>query len=121
VASRSSGERSIRELLNLSKLERLIMEYFLKHISVGEVVAVLDIKEEVKRRAKQGETGLVDELEDAIIAREVYVALAMLVKNGFLEYRNGVYKLAQWIIDVIKAKKGGLYPGTPKSLSELLD
>lgn len=117
----SEQKRSLREVLQLSKLERLVMEYFLKHISAGDIIAVLDLKEEVKKRVKNGETDLVSELEDAIIVRELYIALALLVKKGFLEYANGAYKLPKWIIDVIKAKKGGLHPGVSKDLSELLD
>jgi len=113
--------RSVREILSLNKLERVVMEYFLRHISAGEIIAALDLKEEVKKRAKQGEADLVSELEDAIIVREVYVAMALLVKKGFLEYRNGAYRLADWIIEVIKAKKGSLQPGVPKSIQELLD
>jgi hypothetical protein len=121
LVSLKSSERIIREILSLNKLERIIMEYFIKHISAGEIIAALDIKEEVKKRAKQGETDIVSELEDAIILREVNVAMALLANKGFLEYKNGVYKLAPWIIEIIKTKKGGLYPGQPKSLKELLD
>lgn len=114
-------KRSLREMLTLNKLERLVMEYFLRHISAGEIIAALDLKEEIKKRARQGETDLVSELEDAIIVRELYIAMAMLVKRGFLEYRNGVYRLADWIIDIIKAKRGSLQPGVPKPLQDLLD
>lgn len=113
--------RDIREILGLSKLERLVMEYFLRQISAGEIIAVLDLKEEVKKRAKQGETDLISEIEDAIIVRELYIVLALLVKRGFLEYRNGAYKLAKWIIDQIKAKKGSLYPGVYKSIQDLIE
>lgn len=114
-------KRSLREILTLDKLERLIMEYFIRHISVGEIVAALDLKEEVKKKARQGETDLVSELEDAIIVKEIYITMAMLVRKGFLEYRNGAYRLADWIISIIKTKKGSLYPGMFKSLQELLD
>lgn len=119
--SESKPKRNIREILQLGKLERLVMEYFIRHISAGDIVAVLDLKEEVKRRMKMGEIDLASELEDAIIIRELYVKLALLVKDGFLEYKNGAYRLAQWVVDIIKAKKGGLYPGTPKNLEELID
>jgi hypothetical protein len=97
------------------------MEYFVRHISAGEIIAALDIKEEIKKRAKQGETDIVSELDDTIILREVSIAMALLASRGFLEYRAGVYKLAPWIIEVIRAKKKGLYPGQPKSLRELLE
>jgi len=121
VSSTSSSGRSIRDILSLSKLERIIMEYFVRHISAGEIIAALDIKEEIKKRAKQGETDIVSELDDTIILREVSIAMALLASRGFLEYRAGVYKLAPWIIEVIRAKKKGLYPGQPKSLRELLE
>jgi len=121
VSSTSSSGRSIRDILSLSKLERIIMEYFIRHISAGEIIAALDIKEEIKKRAKQGETDIVSELDDTIILREVSIAMALLASRGFLEYRAGVYKLAPWIIEVIRAKKKGLYPGQPKSLRELLE
>lgn len=117
----SEMSRSIKEVQTLSKLERLIIEYFIRHISAGEIIAVLDLKEEVKKRVKQGESDLIGEIEDAIIVKELYITMAMLVRKGFLNYRNGVYKLADWIINIIKAKKGGLYPGIQKSLNELLD
>ncbi|MEM0217985.1 MAG: hypothetical protein QW123_00900 [Desulfurococcaceae archaeon] len=117
----NSSTRSLEDVLRLGKLERLIMEYFIRHISAGDIIAVLDLKEEVKKRARMGEVDLVSELDDAFIVKELYVKLALLVKDGFLEYRNGVYRLPQWIIDIIKSKKGGLYPGVPKSLEELLN
>jgi len=121
VSSTSSSGRSIREILSLSKLERIIMEYFIRHISAGEIIAALDIKEEIKKRAKQGEIDIVSELDDTIILREVSIAMALLASRGFLEYSSGAYKLAPWIIEVIRAKKKGLYPGQPKSLRELLE
>lgn len=121
MSSTSSSGRSIRDILSLSKLERIIMEYFVRHISAGEIIAALDIKEEIKKRAKQGEIDIVSELDDTIILREVSIAMALLASRGFLEYRAGVYKLAPWIIEVIRAKKKGLYPGQPKSLRELLE
>ncbi|MCC6053412.1 MAG: hypothetical protein LM569_04360 [Desulfurococcaceae archaeon] len=121
MSSTSSSGRSIREILSLSKLERIIMEYFIRHISAGEIIAALDIKEEIKKRAKQGEIDIVSELDDTIILREVSIAMALLASRGFLEYSSGVYKLAPWIIEVIRAKKKGLYPGQPKSLRELLE
>ncbi|MEM2025626.1 MAG: hypothetical protein QXW94_04980 [Desulfurococcaceae archaeon] len=114
-------KRNIREILSLNKLERLIMEYFIRHISAGEIIAVLDLKEEVKKRVRQGETDLTSEVEDAIIMRELYITLALLARRGFLEYRNGAYKLAVWIVDLIRAKKRGLHPGVYKSIQELID
>lgn len=116
----NTGERNPREILRLRKLERLVMEYFIQHISVGELIAILDLKEEVKKKTRLGETDLVSELEDPIIVRELYLAIAMLVKNGFLEYRNGAYRLPDWLIKVIKNKKGSLMPGIPKSLRDII-
>lgn len=116
-----SPKRSIKEISSLNKLEKLIIDYFLKHISAGEIIAILDLKEDVKKRIKQGEVDFVSEAEDAIIVREIQISLAMLVKKGFLEYRNGVYRLADWIIDTVKNKKGSLYPGISKPLQDLLD
>ena len=92
VVSLESAGRSIRDVLFLSKLERIIMEYFIRHISAGEIIAALDIKEEIKKRVKQGETDIVSELEDAILLREINIAMALLANKGFLEYKNGVYK-----------------------------
>ena len=115
------NNRDIRELITLSKLEKLVVEYFLRHVSAGEIIAVLDLKEEVKKRARQGEKDLVSELEDAIIIKELYVILAMLVKNGYLEYKNGVYRLSQWIINYIKARKSVFYPGLIKSIKDIIN
>ncbi|MEM1629020.1 MAG: hypothetical protein QXP02_02375 [Desulfurococcaceae archaeon] len=117
----NTRSRSIREILGLSKLERVIMEYFIRHISVGEIIALIDLKEEIKKRIKDGEEDIVRERDDILIAKEIDITMALLVKKGFLVYRNGVYSLSQWIIDIIKSKKGGLYPGMAKSINELLD
>jgi hypothetical protein len=113
--------RSLKELLSLGKLEKLVMEYFLKHISAGEIVAILDLKEEVKKRLSLGEQGLVSEPEDAVIVRELYVTLASLIKRGFLVYNNGVYRLSDWIISALKSKLGGLYPGRSKPIEKLVE
>lgn len=110
----------IEKMRNLNKRERLIMDYFTRQISAGEIIAVLDLKEEVKKRVKMGETDLVAELDDAVITRDIYIDLALLVKQGLLEYRNGVYKLPQSIIDIIRQKKKRATPGILKSLNELL-
>lgn len=34
----------------MNSVEKTIMEYFLKNISVGEIVAVIDLREEVKKK-----------------------------------------------------------------------
>ncbi len=117
----SQQSRSLREILGLSRLERLVVEYFIKHISAGEIIAVLDLKEEVKKRLSMGETDLVSEAEDAVIVRELYIALASLVKKDFLVYNNGVYRLSDWIIQEIKSKLGSLQPGKSKPLEKILE
>lgn len=119
--SQSRNRKDMRDLMKLGKLERLIMEYFLRHISAGEIIAIIDLREEVKKRVRSGETNLVSELDDAVIEKELHVKLALLVMEGYLESRNGVYRLAQWIIDALKAKKHRLMPGVPKNIEELLD
>lgn len=119
--SQSRNRKDMRDLMKLGKLERLIMEYFLRHISAGEIIAIIDLREEVKKRVRSGETDLVSELDDAVIEKELHVKLALLVMEGYLESRNGVYRLAQWIIDALRAKKHRLMPGVPKNIEELLD
>ncbi len=86
--------RSLRDIEKLGKLERLIMKYFLTHISVGEIIAVIDIREEVKR-LKDPE--LVPEIDDVIIEYHVTHALDRLVEQGYLEHSGGVYNLAESI------------------------
>lgn len=113
--------RSLREVLGMSRLEQVIMEYFIRHISAGEIIAVLDLKEEVKKRIKQGEKDIVSEPEEAVIVREIYITLASLVKRGFLVYNNGAYRLSDWIIEIIKKKMGSLQPGRPKPIEKLFD
>ncbi|MEM4718045.1 MAG: hypothetical protein QXE81_04715 [Desulfurococcaceae archaeon] len=110
----------IEKVKSLNKRERIILDYFARHISAGEIIAVLDLKEEIKKRVKMGEVDLVIELDDSVITRDIYIDLALLVKQGLLEYRNGVYKLPQPLIDIIKQKKKRATPGVLKSLNELL-
>jgi len=107
-----------KEILKLSKLERLIMEYFIKHISVGEIIAVLELRDEVKRRR---DPELVPELDDVVIEFEINRALARLVEKGFLEHTTGCYNLAEHLRKKIIEKIGELRPGISKDLEKLID
>jgi len=114
----SEKKPDFKDILQLPKLERLIMEYFIKHISVGEIIAVLELRDEVKR-LKDPE--LVPELDDVVIEMEIGKALARLVEKGFLEHVAGCYSLAPHLRAKISEKFGGLHPGVPKDLSKLID
>lgn len=118
--SQVKNKKSLKDLIKLGRLERLIMEYFLKHVSAGEIIAIIDLREEVKKRVRAGDTDLVSELDDAVIEKELHVKLALLVMEGYLESRNGAYRLAQWILDELKSKKHKLAPGVPKNIEDLL-
>ncbi|WP_425358436.1 PolB1-binding protein PBP2 family protein [Desulfurococcus mucosus] len=111
----------VEELMRLDKLSRLVVSYFLKHISVGEIVAVMDLREEVRRRVREGEKDLVQENESVFIEREVMRVLMELVRKGVLYYRNGVYSLSPWLIELVKKRFGGLNPGVPKPLEKLVE
>ncbi|RLG81756.1 MAG: hypothetical protein DRO13_00345 [Thermoprotei archaeon] len=108
---------SFRDILSLSKLERLIMEYFIKHISVGEIIGVLELRDEVKRRRDQE---LVPEFDDVVIELEINKALARLVEKGFLEHVSGCYNLAEHLRKEMIKKLGRLDPGLPKDLNKLI-
>jgi len=107
-----------KDILKLSKLERLIMDYFIKHISVGEIIAVLELREEVKRIK---DPDLVPEFDDVIIEMEINKALARLVEKGFLEHVGGCYNLAEHLRKKIIEKLGGLNPGIAKDLNKLIE
>lgn len=107
-------------LLSLNKLERLILDYFITNISVGEIIAVIELRELVKRKYKMGERDLVSEPDDAIIEREITAELAYLVRKSILSYGNGAYSLSPWLREVLKKKFGKLSPGKSKPLEELL-
>jgi len=108
---------SIRDILALSKLERLIMIYFLRHISAGEIITVIEIRDEIKR---SNDPELVPEFDDIIIELEINKAIARLVEKGFLEHKSGCYSLAEHIREEIMKKYGGLYPGRPKKIEDFL-
>lgn len=101
----------------LTKLEKLILEYFIRHISVGEIIATIDIREEVKRLR---DPELVSEFDDPIIEIEVNRALAKLVEKGYLERATGCYNLAEHLRKRIIEKYGSLKPGEPKKLEDVL-
>ncbi len=90
--SRERPVRRLKDIEKLGKLEKLIMKYFLTHISVGEIIAVIDIREEVKRLR---DPELVPEFDDVIIEFHVTKALDRLVEQGYLEHSGGVYNLAE--------------------------
>lgn len=107
----------LRDILKLSKLERLVMDYFLKHISVGEIIAIIELREEIKRLK---DPDLVPEFDDVIIELEIGKAVNRLLRQNFLEYRNGCYNLAQHLREELKKKLGELRPGFSKNLEELI-
>jgi len=107
----------LRNILRLPKLERLIMEYFLKHISAGEIIVLIDLREEIKRLR---DPDLVPEFDDVIIELEVGKAITRLLRKGFLEYASGCYNLAPQLRDELRKKIGGLKPGFSKNLEDLI-
>ncbi|ABN69480.1 hypothetical protein Smar_0368 [Staphylothermus marinus F1] len=108
---------SLKDILKLSKLERLVMDYFLKHISVGEIIAIIELREEVKRLR---DPDLVPEFDDVIIELEIGRAINRLLRDNFLEYRSGCYNLASHLREELKKKLGELRPGFSKNLEELI-
>lgn len=113
-------EKNVDLLRDLDKRKKLIMEYFLRNISVGDIIAVVDLKEEIKKRVRQGEKDLVGELDDAIITRELLIDIDYLIRKGLVEHREGVYKLSNWLIEEIKKRKKRASPGVVKSIQDLL-
>lgn len=108
---------SLRDILKLPKLERFIMEYFLKHISAGEIVAIIEMREEIKRIK---DPDLVPEFDDVVIEMEISKALTRLVKRDLLEYVSGCYNLAPQLREELMKKLGTLKPGFSKNLEELI-
>ncbi len=92
----------LKDIEKLPKLHRLVMEYFIKYISVGELAAIIDLREQIKAL---GDTEIVPEIDDVII--EIYVSRALgdLVRQGFLEKVEGVYNLAPHLREELKQKK----------------
>jgi len=114
----SEKKPDFKDILKLSKLERLIMEYFIKHVSVGEIIAVFELRDEVKR-LKDPE--LVPEFDDVVIEMEISRALARLIEKGFLERGSGCYNLAPHLRAKLIEKFGGLNPGFPKDWKKLVE
>ncbi len=108
----------VKDILSLPKLERLIMEYFLKHISVGEIISVIEIREEIKRLR---DPELVPEFDDVIIELTVNRAIARLVGKKFLVHESGCYNLNERIREEIKRAYGELRPGFSKDIYEILE
>lgn len=100
----ASKKPSFEDIKKLPKLHRLIMDYFLKYISAGELVAIIEIREQVKMSR---DPELVPEFDDIIIEREISRALAYLVEHGFLEHKEGCYNLAEHFREELK--KRGIY------------
>ncbi len=92
----------LEDINKLPKLHRLIMNYFMKYISVGELVAIIELREQVKS-LKDPE--LVPELDDIIIEREISKAIAYLVEHRYLEHGEGCYNLAEHLREELKKEK----------------
>ncbi len=102
---------TLNDIENLPKLEKIIMEYFLKHISVGEIIAVIELREIIKH-TKDPELNI--EEDDVVIEMNISKALARLVEKGFLEHAEGCYNLAQHLREELKESKK--YPTWRKTL-----
>lgn len=108
----------VKDILSLPKLERLIMEYFLKHISAGEIISVIEIREEIKRLR---DPELVPEFDDVIIELTINRAIAKLVRKKFLVHESGCYNVNERIREEIKRAYGELRPGFSKDIYEILE
>jgi len=108
----------VKDILSLPKLERLIMDYFLKHISAGEIISVIEIREEIKRLK---DPDLVPEFDDVIIELTVNRAIARLVRKKFLVHESGCYNINERIREEIKKAYGELRPGFSKDIYEILE
>ncbi|MCS7128476.1 MAG: hypothetical protein N3E36_05040 [Sulfolobales archaeon] len=96
------GKPSLRNIEGLSKLHRLIVEYFIKNISVGELIAIIELRELVKSSKNRDIMG---EVDDAIIERNISKALSELVQAGFLERAEGVYNLASHLRNEVRKRR----------------
>ena len=114
-----AGDVKLRDILAMGRLERIVMEYFVKNISVGEIIALIELREEVKRRVARGEKDLVPELDDVVIEREISRIISKLISAGYLEYKGGVYNLSKPLIEELKRRFNRLDPGVPKNLENL--
>lgn len=81
----------LADIKKLPKLHQLVMDYFMKYISVGEVIAIIELREQIKALK---DPDLVPEFDDVVIEIHISRALADLVEKGFLERAEGVYNLA---------------------------
>ena len=113
----NNGKPTLRDILKLNKLERLVMDYFLKHISAGEIIAIIELREEIKRLK---DPDLVPEFDDVVIELEIGKAINKLLKEGFIEYRSGCYNLAKHLREELKRKNGDLKPGFSKDTEKLI-
>ncbi|MCD6301352.1 MAG: hypothetical protein J7L82_04700 [Staphylothermus sp.] len=113
----NNGKPTLRDILKLNKLERLVMDYFLKHISAGEIIAIIELREEIKRLK---DPDLVPEFDDVVIELEIGKAINKLLKEGFIEYRSGCYNLAKHLREELKRKIGDLKPGFSKDTEKLI-
>lgn len=102
----------------LTKLEKLVLDYFIRHISVGEIIAVIDLREEVKRLR---DPEMVSEFDDPVIEMEINKAIARLVEKGYLERATGCFNLCERLRRRIIEKYGSLKPGEPKPLNDIID
>jgi len=93
---------SLRDIKKLPKLHQLVMDYFIKYISVGEVVAIIELREQIKALR---DPDLVPEFDDVIIEIHISRALADLVEKGFLKRAEGVYNLAPQLREELKQRK----------------
>ena len=93
---------NLKDIKKLPKLHQLVMDYFIKYISVGEVVAIIELREQIKALR---DPDLVPEFDDVIIEIHISRALADLVEKGFLERAEGVYNLAPQLREELKQRK----------------
>lgn len=93
---------TLKDIERLPKLERIVMNYFMKHISVGEIIAIVELRELIK---SMNDPGLDIERDDIIIERAITKALASLVEKGFLEHAEGCYNLPEHLRKEIMRKR----------------
>ncbi|MCD6487818.1 MAG: hypothetical protein J7K21_01150 [Desulfurococcales archaeon] len=108
----ATNKPSLKDIEKLPKLEKLIMEYFLKYISAGEIITIIDLRETIK---SMRDPELVPEFDDVIIEISLTRAIARLVKEGFLEHTEGCYNLAPHLREELK-KTGKYKPSLSRTL-----
>ncbi len=92
---------SLKDIEKLSKLEKIIMDYFMKYISVGEIIALVELRE-ILKNLDSSEINI--EKDDVIIEITISKTLANLVEKGFLEHEEGCYNLASHLREELKKK-----------------